>query len=149
MSLPYPKPPTPTLPLGAQVVNPNTPAPTPSTMQVGQIVFDPNTGTPSIVAPSSNGNVLTSLRGPMGLTGAVGMQGPMGPPGLKGQTVFQGTNKSISVDEIIEFMDVMKKRMLVLTPMFELHEKYPALKQAYDDYLLIEKLVSGDQPDEQ
>lgn len=132
--------------------------PNPSAMQVGQIVFNPNTMTHSIVAPGPNGNVLTSLQGPPGpvgpqgypgppgMTGAMGMQGPMG---VRGQTVFQGTKSQVTVDEIIDFMDVMKKRLLVLTPMFELHEKYPALKQAYEDYLLIEKLVSGDQPDEE
>lgn len=127
----------------------SNPNPNPATMKVGQIVFNPNTGMTSIVSPGPNGNVLTGLQGPPGMTGAVGMQGPMGPPGLRGQTIFQGTKSQVSVDEIIDFMDVMKKRLLVLTPMFELHEKYPALKQAYEDYLLIEKLVSGDQPDEQ
>jgi hypothetical protein len=132
--------------------------PDPTKMPIGQIVFNPNTGLTSIVAPGPNGNVLTGLHGPQGpvgpvgppgiagMTGAMGMQGPMG---MKGQTIFQGTKSQVSVDEIIDFMDVMKKRLLVLTPMFELHEKYPALKQAYEDYLLIEKLVSGDQPDEE
>lgn len=150
MSLPYPKPPTPTsTPAGVQVINPNTPHPQPPSLAIGQMVIDPKTGTPSIAVSSPNGVVLKSLQGPMGMTGAMGMQGPMGPPGMRGQTVFQGTKSQVTVDEIIDFMDVMKQRLLVLTPMFELHEKYPALKQAYDDYLLIEKLVSGDQPDEQ
>jgi hypothetical protein len=80
------------------------------------------------------------------MTGAMGMQGPQG---IRGQVVLHGTKENVSVDEIIDFMDTMKKRMLVLTPMFELHEKYPALKEAYTNYLLIEKLVSGDQPDEE
>lgn len=149
MSAPYP-----TTSITTGNINPNSPYPTQS-MQIGQIVFNANTGNTSVVAPGPNGNVLKSLQGspgpmgPPGMTGAMGMQGPMGPPGMRGQTVFQGTKSAVSVDEIIDFMDTMKKRLLVLTPMFELHEKYPALKQAYEDYLLIEKLVSGDQPDEE
>jgi hypothetical protein len=39
----------------------------------------------------------------------------------------------------------LEKRLLVLHPNGELHEKYPALKEAYDTYLIIEKLVNGKQ----
>jgi hypothetical protein len=121
-------------------------------MQVGQIVFNPNTMSHSIVAPGPNGNLLVPMQGSQGMTGPMGMTGPtgpVGPPGIPGRTVLHGTSESVEVDEIIDFMKTMRKRMLVITPMFELHEKYPALKEAYENYLLIEKLVSGDQPDEE
>jgi len=144
MSLPYPQPPKPTQPITNIPVHNAQ-----SSLKIGQIVIDQKTGSPSMVINGVNGPVLHSLQGPIGMTGAMGMSGPMGPPGVKGQTILHGTKDKVSVDEIIDFMDTMKKRLLMLTPMFELHEKYPALKQAYDDYLLIEKLVSGDQPDEQ
>lgn len=52
---------------------------------------------------------------------------------------------SLNVDELAEFMNVMKERMLVLTPNFEKHELYPALKQAYDNYKLIERMLSDGQ----
>jgi hypothetical protein len=126
--------------------------PNPATMQVGQIVFNPNTMSHSIVAPGPNGNLLVPMQGSQGMTGPMGMTGPtgpVGPPGIPGRTVLHGTSESVEVDEIIDFMKTMRKRMLVITPMFELHEKYPALKEAYENYLLIEKLVSGDQPDEE
>jgi hypothetical protein len=57
--------------------------------------------------------------------------------------------QKVTGDEIIEFMAVMKKRMLIITNDFEKHEKYPALKQAYENYLLIERLCCGDEINEE
>jgi hypothetical protein len=69
---------------------------------------------------------------------------------MSGQVTLKGKNgKSVSVDEVIDFMEVMKKRMLILTPMFEKHEQYPALLQAYENYLMIERLCCGDDLDEE
>jgi hypothetical protein len=69
---------------------------------------------------------------------------------LSGQATLNGKNgKSVSVDEIIDFMEVMKKRMLILTPVFEKHEQYPALLEAYENYLMIERLCCGDDTDEE
>lgn len=42
-------------------------------------------------------------------------------------------------DKVVE----LEKRLLVLHPNEQLHEKYPALKEAYDAYLIIERLVNG------
>ncbi len=36
----------------------------------------------------------------------------------------------------------IEERLCILSPAFELHEKYPALKEAYDAYCLVEKLVN-------
>lgn len=55
--------------------------------------------------------------------------------------------KTASVDDMIDFMEAMKKRLLVLEPMFEKHEHYPALKEAYEHYLLMERLCLGDDQD--
>jgi hypothetical protein len=57
------------------------------------------------------------------------------------------TDKSIiDLDELSEFIKVMKERLLIITPNFEKHEKYAALKKAYDHYKLIESMI-GDESD--
>lgn len=67
-----------------------------------------------------------------------------------GTVSLNSNGRSVSVDEIIDFMNIMKKRMLILEPNFQKHELYPALKEAYENYLLIERLCCGDdKPDEE
>lgn len=62
-----------------------------------------------------------------------------------------GTNPTISteknkinLDELADLMKIMQERLLILVPNFEKHEKYEALKKAYDHYKLIESIVNGD-----
>ena len=43
---------------------------------------------------------------------------------------------------VTEFMKTMKDRMLILQPDFEANEHYPALKDAYDQYKMLEKLLT-------
>lgn len=58
------------------------------------------------------------------------------------------TNKhTIDIDELAEMMETLKKRLLILTPNFEKHEKYPMLKQLYDEYKAMERLLSGPDTD--
>lgn len=59
-------------------------------------------------------------------------------------------NKSLTIEledgtkyDLVEFMQTMSQRFLILQPNFEAHEKYPALKEAYEHYLTIEALVCG------
>jgi hypothetical protein len=57
----------------------------------------------------------------------------------------------LSIDEVGDFMAIMKRRMLILTPDFQKHEKYPVLKEIYEQYCVIDKLINeqhGDQTDE-
>jgi hypothetical protein len=73
---------------------------------------------------------------------------------MNGTTTFNSADRSkqVTVDEIIdvvEFMKLMKRRMFILEPAFEKHEHFPALKEAYENYLLIERLCSGDDIDEE
>jgi len=42
---------------------------------------------------------------------------------------------------VSDFMKTMKERMLILQPNFEAHEHYPALKDVYDQYKMLEKLL--------
>lgn len=58
-----------------------------------------------------------------------------------------GVRLSGSADITIEgkslkqFMQAMEERLLILQEDFEKHEMYPALKDAYEKYKLIEKLM--------
>jgi hypothetical protein len=59
------------------------------------------------------------------------------------------TGKSkIDIDELADMMATLKKRLLILTPSFEMHEKYPMLKEMYDEYKAMERLLSGPDNDE-
>jgi hypothetical protein len=69
---------------------------------------------------------------------------------LQGQTTLQGSNgKSISIDSLLDFVETMKRRMCILDVSLEKHELYPALKEAYENYLIIERLCCGDDKDSQ
>ena len=46
------------------------------------------------------------------------------------------------INEMATMMDTLKQRMLIITPDFEKHEKYPALKEAYDNYKALEAMLS-------
>jgi hypothetical protein len=57
------------------------------------------------------------------------------------------TDKSIiDLDELGELISILKERFLIITPDLEKHEKYQALKKAYDHYKLIESML-GDESD--
>ena len=71
-----------------------------------------------------------------------------------GTVHISGPNPSISTDkgkidlnELSELITVLKERFLIITPNFEKHEKYAALKKAYDHYKLLEAMLSGDEND--
>jgi hypothetical protein len=58
------------------------------------------------------------------------------------------TDKSeINIDEVAELIKVLKERLLILVPNFEKHEKYQALKKAYDHYKMIEGLIQEEKID--
>lgn len=46
--------------------------------------------------------------------------------------------------DVVEFMKTVSERLLVLQPNFEAHEKYPALKEAYEHYKMLETLLGVD-----
>ncbi len=60
-----------------------------------------------------------------------------------GKNYIQTNKHKIDIDELADIMETLKKRLLVLTPNFEMHEKYPMLKELYDEYKAMEKLLSG------
>jgi hypothetical protein len=60
-----------------------------------------------------------------------------------GNTTIKTARSTIDIDELADMMETLKKRLLILTPNFEQHEKYPMLKQLYDEYKAMERLLSG------
>lgn len=54
-----------------------------------------------------------------------------------------GNGKNIDLDELYDVVETMKKRLLILAPNFEMHEKYPMLKELYNEYKAMEKLLGG------
>ena len=62
---------------------------------------------------------------------------------VTGNAPTLSTDKNtINLDELAEMMSVMRDRFLIIIPNFEKHEKYAALKKAYDHYKLIEAMIS-------
>lgn len=50
----------------------------------------------------------------------------------------------ISLKDAIKSIDAIKQRLFIIEEDFEKHEQYPALKHAYEQYKLVEKLIMGD-----
>ena len=60
-----------------------------------------------------------------------------------GKTTIKTARSTIDIDELADMMETLKKRLLILAPNFEMHEKYPMLKELYDEYRAMEALLSG------
>jgi hypothetical protein len=68
-----------------------------------------------------------------------------------GTTISSGTiwNSTLDINlpgdenfkKVIERIEEIEKRLLIVVPKEELYEKYPALKEAYDHYKVIEAIV--------
>lgn len=73
---------------------------------------------------------------------------PNGTIHISGQNPTLSTDKTkIDLNELGELINVLKERFLIITPNFEKHEKYAALKKAYDHYKLLEAMLSGEDND--
>jgi hypothetical protein len=57
-----------------------------------------------------------------------------------GDAMIKTKKHTINLDEMAEVIETVKERLLILSPAFEKHEQYPALKEAYEHYKLIEAL---------
>ena len=60
-----------------------------------------------------------------------------------GKTTIKTAKNTIDIDELANMMEVLKKRLLIIAPNFEMHEKYPMLKEMYNEYNAMEKLLGG------
>lgn len=59
------------------------------------------------------------------------------------KSVLRTSKNEIDLDELADLIEVLKKRLLILTPDFEKHEKYPMLKELYNEYKAMERLLGG------
>lgn len=87
--------------------------------------------------------------GYVGPSGMMGMTGAQGAPGAGYDGVLQSHVKlraedgqEMTVNEIVDFIKVMKERMFIIEPNFTKHEQYSALKEIYEQYQVMEKLFS-------
>jgi hypothetical protein len=62
-----------------------------------------------------------------------------------GDAIIKTKKNKINLDEMATLMETLKERLLILTPNFEKMEQYPALKEAYEHYKLIEALCVSNQ----
>lgn len=61
---------------------------------------------------------------------------------IQGQTPHITTDQGkIDLNELHKMMETIRERLLIIVPNFEKHEKYEALKKAYDHYKLLEKML--------
>jgi hypothetical protein len=60
-----------------------------------------------------------------------------------GKTTIKTAKSTIDIDELADMMETLKKRLLIIAPNFEMHEKYPMLKELYNEYKAMEALLSG------
>lgn len=125
----------------ASTLTPNCP--------VGTTAYDPKTG--NMMTMTSNG--------PVALTGTVTAGTNVSTSNLtitpsnryqpmlttdRDEVYLCSGEKKVSVSELVDLVDTLRQRLCILVPAIEKHEHYPALKEAYENYKLIEKLVSGD-----
>lgn len=59
------------------------------------------------------------------------------------KSVLRTSKNEIDLDELADLLEVLKKRLLIIAPDFEKHEKYPMLKELYNEYKAMERLLSG------
>ena len=69
-------------------------------------------------------------------------------PTLNPSVLSTSKGNSVDLDELAEMMKIMKERLLILIPDFEKHEKYAALKKAYENYKMIEALIQEERKDD-
>jgi hypothetical protein len=61
-----------------------------------------------------------------------------------GDAMIKTKKNTINLDEMATMMETLKKRLLILTPNFEQHEKYPVLKDLYEQYKVVEAMLKED-----
>lgn len=118
-----------------------------STFDSGNMTID--LGSISIGTVGNSGAYLTSSSINSGSTWTIGSSQPNISITNEDSKSYIKTGKSkIDIDELADMMATLKQRLLILTPSFEMHEKYPMLKEMYDEYKAMEKLLGGPDNDE-
>lgn len=138
---------------------------------VGSTYYDTTTGNLSVYTPTNN---WVSVGSGVGSTGATGSTGSLwGIPqayssGVGTSTITINATSSVYSHGMVydnndivlkrngkddlhigKAIDSIMERLCIIEPAFELLEKYPALREAYNNYKLIETMVkNGDHDDE-
>ena len=137
--------------------------PTGTVPAVGSTHYDPTTGNLSVYSPNNNWVSVGS-----GSTGATGSIWSIPQIYTSGTYTVNATSSVYSQgmqynnNDIVlrrdgkddlhvgKAIDAIMERLCIIEPAFELLEKYPALREAYNNYKLIETMVkNGDHEDEQ
>ena len=105
-------------------------------------------GSISIGTVGNSGAFLTSGSMNSGSTWAIGSQPNISITNEDSKSYIKTSKSKIDIDELADMMATLKKRLLILTPSFEMHEKYPMLKEMYDEYKAMERLLGGPDIDE-
>ena len=105
-------------------------------------------GNISIGTVGNSGAYLTSGSINSGSTWTIGSQPNISSANEDNKSYIKTGKSKIDIDELADMMTTLKKRLLVLTPSFEMHEKYPMLKEMYDEYKAMERLLDGPDNDE-
>ena len=105
-------------------------------------------GNISIGTVGNSGAYLTSGSINSGSTWTIGSQPNISIANEDNKSYIKTGKSKIDIDELADMMATLKKRLLILTPSFEMHEKYPMLKEMYDEYKAMEKLLGGPDSDE-
>ena len=100
-------------------------------------------GSISIGTVGNSGAFLTSGSMNSGSTWTIGSQPNISITNEDSKSYIKTGKSKIDIDELADMMDTLKKRLLILTPSFEMHEKYPMLKEMYDEYKAMERLLGG------
>ena len=105
-------------------------------------------GNISIGTVGNSGAFLTSGSINSGSTWTIGSQPNISIVNEDCKSYIKTGKSKIDIDELADMMATLKKRLLVLTPSLEMHEKYPMLKELYDEYKAMERLLGGPDNDE-
>lgn len=54
---------------------------------------------------------------------------------------YKGADFVLPIMELVERLSELERQLLILRPAIERLEKYPALKEAYEAYKMLDKLV--------
>lgn len=105
-------------------------------------------GNISIGTVGNSGAYLSSNSINSGSTWTIGSQPNISIINEDSKSYIKTGKSKIDIDELADMMATLKKRLLILTPSFEMHEKYPMLKEMYDEYKAMERLLGGPDNDE-
>ena len=96
-------------------------------------------GTITITSPHQWGTLSTSSSYASNVTMSTSILSIQAHDG--GDAYIKTHKNKINLDELAESVAILKQRLLILTPNFELHEKYPVLKDLYEQYKVVEAML--------